>query len=158
MKAVSFSFHRRVLFILLLLPHPLVALLSQPPCRGARPPARARRRRRGGTGGRCRVRRHGGAGLLHPQSRLPRPPLPLRLGDQPWKARLAAIACIALATKVENMRVTAPRPPACSRPRQTPDLLLVLSVLGWRMHLVTPFSTSPISSPSSPDTAMCLQN
>jgi hypothetical protein len=29
----------------------------------------------------------------------------MRLGDQPWKARLAAVACVALAAKVEETRV-----------------------------------------------------
>ncbi|CAN6195258.1 unnamed protein product [Urochloa humidicola] len=78
----------------------------------------------------------------------------LRLGDRPWMARLAAVACVALAGKVEETRVpllldlqllaAAGDDPAdaCVFEAETVRRmeLLVLSALGWRMHPVTPFS------------------
>ncbi|CAN6172042.1 unnamed protein product [Urochloa humidicola] len=78
----------------------------------------------------------------------------LRLGDRPWMARLASVACVALAAKVEETRVpllldlqilaAAGDDPAdaCVFEAETVSRmeLLVLSALGWRMHPVTPFS------------------
>ncbi|CAL5080345.1 unnamed protein product [Urochloa decumbens] len=78
----------------------------------------------------------------------------LRLGDQPWMARLAAVACVALAAKVEETRVpllldlqllaAAGADPADAYVFEAKTVrrmeLLVLSALGWRMHPVTPFS------------------
>ncbi|CAN6203916.1 unnamed protein product [Urochloa humidicola] len=77
----------------------------------------------------------------------------LRLGDRPWMARLAAVACVALAAKVEETRVpllldlqlcaaAAAAGDACVFEAKTVSRmeLLVLSALGWRMHPVTPFS------------------
>lgn len=80
----------------------------------------------------------------------------LRLGDQPWMSRLAAVACVALAAKVEETRVPLLLDlqlcAAASSDADAADAdvfeaktvrrmeLLVLSALGWRMHPVTPFS------------------
>jgi cyclin D3, plant len=75
----------------------------------------------------------------------------LRLtGGQPWTARLAAVACVALAAKVEETRVPllldlqlcAGGEDAYVFEAKTVRRmeLLVLSALGWRMHPVTPFS------------------
>jgi cyclin D3, plant len=75
----------------------------------------------------------------------------LRLtGGQPWTARLAAVACVALAAKVEETRVPllldlqlcAGDEDAYVFEAKTVRRmeLLVLSALGWRMHPVTPFS------------------
>ncbi|CAL5075343.1 unnamed protein product [Urochloa decumbens] len=78
----------------------------------------------------------------------------LRLGDQPWMARLAAVGCVALAAKVEETRVpllldlqllaAAAADPADAYVFEAKTVrrmeLLVLSALGWRMHPVTPFS------------------
>uniref|UniRef100_A0A0E0LY93 Cyclin N-terminal domain-containing protein n=1 Tax=Oryza punctata TaxID=4537 RepID=A0A0E0LY93_ORYPU len=81
----------------------------------------------------------------------------LRLGDRPWMSRLAAVACVALAAKVEETRVPMLLDlqlcAATAADRGDPDEayvfeaktvrrmeLLVLSALGWRMHPVTPLS------------------
>lgn len=76
----------------------------------------------------------------------------LRLGDQPWMARLAAVTCFALAAKVEETRVPplldlqlyaaadAADPYVFEAKTVRRMELLVLSALGWRMHPVTPFS------------------
>ncbi|BAF24488.1 cyclin-D3-2 [Oryza sativa Japonica Group] len=78
----------------------------------------------------------------------------LRLGDRPWMARLAAVACVALAAKVEETRVPVLLDlQLCAAERADPNEayvfedktvrrmeLLVLSALGWRMHPVTPLS------------------
>nr|CAB3452931.1 unnamed protein product [Digitaria exilis] len=93
----------------------------------------------------------------------------LRLGDQPWMARLAAIACVALAAKVEETRVpllldlqlcaAAGADPADAYVFEAKTVgrmeLLVLSALGWRMHPVTPFS---YLQPLLADAAMRLNN
>nr|CAB3456624.1 unnamed protein product [Digitaria exilis]CAB3503062.1 unnamed protein product [Digitaria exilis]CAB3503066.1 unnamed protein product [Digitaria exilis] len=93
----------------------------------------------------------------------------LRLGDQPWMSRLAAIACVALAAKVEETRVpllldiqlcaAAGADPADAYVFEAKTVgrmeLLVLSALGWRMHPVTPFS---YLQPLLADTAMRLNN
>jgi cyclin D3, plant len=80
----------------------------------------------------------------------------LRLGGgQPWTARLAAVACVALAAKVEETRVPVlvdlqlfaaagdegdANPYVFEAKTVRRMELLVLSALGWRMHPVTPFS------------------
>uniref|UniRef100_A0A453KG67 Cyclin-like domain-containing protein n=1 Tax=Aegilops tauschii subsp. strangulata TaxID=200361 RepID=A0A453KG67_AEGTS len=76
----------------------------------------------------------------------------LRLGDQPWMARLAAVACVALAAKVEETRVPVLLDLQLCAAESAGDAdvfdaktvrrmeLLVLSALAWRMHPVTPFS------------------
>ncbi|TVU10781.1 hypothetical protein EJB05_44328, partial [Eragrostis curvula] len=78
----------------------------------------------------------------------------LRLVGEPWMARLAAVACVALAAKVEETRVpvlldlqlcaagAGNDADACVFEAKTVRRmeLLVLSALGWRMHPVTPFS------------------
>ncbi|KAF0914570.1 hypothetical protein E2562_030375 [Oryza meyeriana var. granulata] len=81
----------------------------------------------------------------------------LRLGDRPWMSRLAAVACVALAAKVEETRVPLLLDlqlcAATAVDRADADEayvfeaktvrrmeLLVLSALGWRMHPVTPLS------------------
>ncbi|XP_047046787.1 cyclin-D3-2-like [Lolium rigidum] len=80
----------------------------------------------------------------------------MRLGDQPWKARLAAVACVALAAKVEETRVpllldlqllaAGPDPDAGAAAYVfDSDTMyrmeaIVLNELAWRMHPVTPFS------------------
>ncbi|XP_062199404.1 cyclin-D3-2-like [Phragmites australis] len=78
----------------------------------------------------------------------------LRLGGRPWMSRLAAVACVALAAKVEETRVPllldlqlcaaadADAGEAYVFEAKTVRRmeLLVLSALGWRMHPVTPFS------------------
>lgn len=80
----------------------------------------------------------------------------LQLRDQPWMARLAAVACVALAAKVEETRVPVLLDlQLCAAASSDADAadpyvfeaktvrrmeLLVLSALGWRMHPVTPFS------------------
>ncbi|XP_062194216.1 cyclin-D3-2-like [Phragmites australis] len=85
----------------------------------------------------------------------------LRLGGQPWMARLAAVACVALAAKVEETHVPllldlqlCAAANANANPADGGEgdayvfeaktvrrmELLVLSALGWRMHPVTPFS------------------
>lgn len=95
----------------------------------------------------------------------------LRLGDQPWMARLAAVACVALAAKVEETRVPLlPDLQLCAAATSDADAadpyvfeaktvrrmeLLVLSALGWRMHPVTPFS---YLQPVLADAAMRLRN
>lgn len=93
----------------------------------------------------------------------------LRLGDQPWMSRLAAIACVALAAKVEETRVpllldiqlcaAAGADPADAYVFEAKTVgrmeLLVLSALGWRMHPVTPFS---YLQPLLADAAMRLNN
>ncbi|PUZ69800.1 hypothetical protein GQ55_2G141500 [Panicum hallii var. hallii] len=95
----------------------------------------------------------------------------LRLGDRPWMARLAAVACVALAAKVEETRVpllldlqlcAAAGPdadPADAYVFEAKTVrrmeLLVLSALGWRMHPVTPFS---YLQPLLADAAMRLHN
>ncbi|EER96424.1 hypothetical protein BDA96_02G150900 [Sorghum bicolor] len=95
----------------------------------------------------------------------------LRLGDQPWMARLAAVACVALAAKVEETRVPLlPDLQLCAAATSDADAadpyvfeaktvrrmeLLVLSALGWRMHPVTPFS---YLQPVLTDAAMRLRN
>ncbi|XP_066393990.1 cyclin-D3-2-like [Miscanthus floridulus] len=95
----------------------------------------------------------------------------LRLGDQPWMARLAAVACVALAAKVEETRVPLlPDLQLCAAASSDADAadpyvfeaktvrrmeLLVLSALGWRMHPVTPFS---YLQPVLADAAMRLRN
>ncbi|KAL6639732.1 hypothetical protein ACP70R_022554 [Stipagrostis hirtigluma subsp. patula] len=76
------------------------------------------------------------------------------LGDQPWMARLAAVACVALAAKVEEINVpqlydfqvlAAGDADAGEAVVWEPKMvrrmeLLVLSALEWRMHHVTPLS------------------
>ncbi|RCV10865.1 hypothetical protein SETIT_2G142900v2 [Setaria italica] len=93
----------------------------------------------------------------------------LRLGDRPWMARLAAVACVALAAKVEETRVpllldlqlcaAAGADPADAYVFEAKTVrrmeLLVLSALGWRMHPVTPFS---YLQPVLADAAMRLHN
>lgn len=95
----------------------------------------------------------------------------LRLGDQPWMSRLAAVACVALAAKVEETRVPLLLDlqlcAAASSDADAADAdvfeaktvrrmeLLVLSALGWRMHPVTPFS---YLQPVLADAAMRLRN
>jgi cyclin D3 len=78
----------------------------------------------------------------------------LHLSDhQPWRARLAAVACVALAAKVEETRVPslldlqllAAGPEGGDPYVFDPDTVyrmegLVLNTLAWRMHPVTPFS------------------
>ncbi|KAM0900613.1 hypothetical protein ACQ4PT_020548 [Festuca glaucescens] len=77
----------------------------------------------------------------------------LQLGDQPWKARLAAVACVALAAKVEETRVPllldlqllAAGPDGdCAYVFDSDTMYrmeaIVLNELAWRMHPVTPFS------------------
>jgi cyclin D3, plant len=76
-------------------------------------------------------------------------------GGQPWTARLAAVAFVALAAKVEETRVPAlvdlqffaaagdegDADPYVFEAKTVRWMeLLVLSALGWRMHPVTPFS------------------
>ncbi|XP_074585314.1 cyclin-D3-2-like [Curcuma longa] len=71
--------------------------------------------------------------------------------DKPWMGRLAAVACLSLAAKVEETRV--PLPVDLQMPETPEDggfvfepktirrmELLVLSALGWRMNPVTPLS------------------
>ncbi|XP_066399149.1 cyclin-D3-2-like [Miscanthus floridulus] len=95
----------------------------------------------------------------------------LRLGDQPWIARLAAVSCVALAAKVEETHVPLlPDLQLCAAAISDADAadpyvfeaktvrrmeLLVLSALGWRMHPVTPFS---YLQPVLADAAMRLRN
>ena len=97
----------------------------------------------------------------------------LRLGDHPWTVRLAAVACVALAAKVEETRVPLLLDlQLCAAAAAGPDAdpadayvfeaktvrrmeLLVLSALGWRMHPVTPFS---YLQPLLADAAMRLHN
>ncbi|GJN40124.1 hypothetical protein PR202_gb29294 [Eleusine coracana subsp. coracana] len=81
----------------------------------------------------------------------------LRLGGEPWMARLAAVACVALAAKVEETRVpllvdlqlcaAAAAGAGEGEDEGVFDAatvrrmeLLVLSAMQWRMHPVTPFS------------------
>ncbi|XP_040383758.1 cyclin-D3-2-like [Oryza brachyantha] len=76
----------------------------------------------------------------------------MQLGDRPWMSRLAAVACVALAAKVEETRVpmlldlqlcaaTAADEAYVFEAKTVRRMeLLVLSALGWRMHPVTPFS------------------
>ncbi|KAG8049422.1 hypothetical protein GUJ93_ZPchr0009g1153 [Zizania palustris] len=81
----------------------------------------------------------------------------MRLGDRPWMSRLAAVACVALASKVEETTVPLLLDlqlcAASAAERADADEafvfdaktvrrmeLLVLSALGWRMHPVTPLS------------------
>ncbi|KAK1629615.1 hypothetical protein QYE76_003930 [Lolium multiflorum] len=78
----------------------------------------------------------------------------MRLGEQPWKARLAAVACVALAAKVEETRVpllldlqllaAGPDPDAAAYVFDSDTMYrmeaIVLNELAWRMHPVTPFS------------------
>ncbi|KAM0889875.1 hypothetical protein ACQ4PT_027432 [Festuca glaucescens] len=84
----------------------------------------------------------------------------LQLGDQPWKARLAAVACVALAAKVEETRVPllldlqllAAGPEADAYVFDSDTMYrmeaIVLNELAWRMHPVTPFSfLDPILAP-----------
>lgn len=81
----------------------------------------------------------GGGGLL------------LLHGDKPWMGRLAAVACLSLAAKVEETRVPllldlqAPPPPEKAgylfEPKTVQRMeLLVLNALGWRMNPITPLS------------------
>lgn len=80
---------------------------------------------------------------------------PLHLqADKPWMGRLAAVACLSLAAKVEETRVPllldlqVPPPPSpveeggyLFEPKTVRRMeLLVLSSLGWRMNPVTPLS------------------
>ena len=76
----------------------------------------------------------------------------LQLGGQPWMARLAAVACVALAAKVEETRVPelldlqllaaeSPGDAFVFDPKTVRRMEgLVLNALAWRMHPVTPFS------------------
>ncbi|KAK3132530.1 hypothetical protein QOZ80_6AG0523980 [Eleusine coracana subsp. coracana] len=76
----------------------------------------------------------------------------LRLGGEPWMARLAAVACVALAAKVEETRVPLLVDlQLCAAGEGEGEgvydagtvrrmELLVLSAMQWRMHPVTPFS------------------
>ncbi|RRT59182.1 hypothetical protein B296_00009232 [Ensete ventricosum] len=82
----------------------------------------------------------------------------LRLRDgKPWMGRLAAMACLSLAAKVEETRdpflldLQVPAPPEASVEEDEGEFvfesktirrmeLLVLSALGWRMNPVTPLS------------------
>lgn len=76
----------------------------------------------------------------------------LQLGSQPWMARLAAVACVALAAKVEETRVPALLDLQLLAAGADADAyvfeaktvhrmeLVVLNALAWRMHPVTPFS------------------
>ncbi|XP_074557208.1 cyclin-D3-2-like [Curcuma longa] len=76
----------------------------------------------------------------------------LRLhGDKPWMGRLAAVACLSLAAKVEETRVPllldlqAPPPPEEAgylfEPKTVQRMeLLVLDALGWRMNPITALS------------------
>ncbi|WOK95091.1 cyclin-D3-2-like isoform X1 [Canna indica] len=72
--------------------------------------------------------------------------------DKPWMGRLAAVACLSLAAKVEethvpillDLQVPAPAAEGGGFVFEAKTVrrmeLLVLSVLGWRMNLVTPLS------------------
>ncbi|KAG6472892.1 hypothetical protein ZIOFF_070370 [Zingiber officinale] len=76
----------------------------------------------------------------------------LRLhGDKPWMGRLATVACLSLAAKVEETRVPllldlqAPPPPEEAgylfEPKTVQRMeLLVLDALGWRMNSITALS------------------
>uniref|UniRef100_A0ACD5XU62 Uncharacterized protein n=1 Tax=Avena sativa TaxID=4498 RepID=A0ACD5XU62_AVESA len=76
----------------------------------------------------------------------------LQLGDQPWMARLAAVACVALAAKVEETRVPGLLDLQLLAAGSDGDAYvfeaktvrrmegIVLNALAWRMHPVTPFS------------------
>ncbi|KAL5200825.1 hypothetical protein ABZP36_035179 [Zizania latifolia] len=78
----------------------------------------------------------------------------LRLGNRPWMSRLAAVACVALAAKVEETTVPLLLDlHLCAAGERDADEafvfdaktvrrmeLLVLSALGWRMHPFTPLS------------------
>ncbi|KQJ86903.1 cyclin-D3-2 [Brachypodium distachyon] len=93
-------------------------------------------------------------------------PLRMRLDGRPWMARLAAVACVALAAKVEETRVPALLDlQLCAAaagaeeeeggayvfdPKTVRRMeLLVLSTLAWRMHPVTPFSfLHPLALPA----------
>ncbi|KAL6854561.1 hypothetical protein ACP4OV_019123 [Aristida adscensionis] len=82
---------------------------------------------------------------------------PLRLGDRPWKRRLAAVACVVLAAKVEetgvpalhDIQLCAAAADAAADAAEAYEFeaktvhrmeRFVLSALGWRMHPVTPLS------------------
>ncbi|KAG6512274.1 cyclin-D3-2-like [Zingiber officinale] len=87
-----------------------------------------------------------------------RGPLMRIQGDKPWMGRLAAVACLSLAMKVEetsvplllDLQVPPPLPAAASSAEEGGFLfepktvrrmeLLVLSSLGWKMNPVTPLS------------------
>ncbi|WOL19089.1 hypothetical protein Cni_G27886 [Canna indica] len=89
---------------------------------------------------RCFLPCAGGSGLLRLQE------------DKPWMGRLAAVACLSLAAKVEETRVPLlvdlQVSPVANvdagyvfEPKTVRRMeLLVLSALGWRMNPITPFS------------------